>query len=391
MQHVTADQRRARLGRRHHLAPEHRTADVVQLAAGVVGLHATDPAGVHLAAMARMPLASRDPLERALYEDHTLIRMLGMRRTLFVVPHEVAPVVHSACTQAIAVRERKLLVQLLGDAGIARDAGRWLRTVERATLAALEARGEATAAQLTKDVPGLREKIPFGEGKKWAGVMGVSTRVLVLLAAEGRIVRGRPNGSWISSQYRWAPMENWLGGPLPEVATLDAQAELVRRWLARFGPGTIADLKWWTGLKVAEVKQAVATVGATEVDLDGAPGLVLADDTEFEPSPDPWVALLPALDPTIMGWTERDWYLGPHRPVLFDRSGNAGPTVWCDGRVVGGWAIRAGGEVVYRLLEDLGAEVAQAMEAEAVRVQAAVAGTRVTPRFRTPLEAELSA
>jgi hypothetical protein len=105
----------------------------------------------------------------------------------------------------------------------------------------------------------------------------------------------------------------------------------------------------------------------------------------------PWVALLPALDPTVMGWSGRDWYLGEHGPTLFDRNGNAGPTVWWDGRVVGGWASRADGEIAVRLLEDVGAEGAAAVEAAAGGLARWLGGVRVTPRFRTPLERELSA
>jgi hypothetical protein len=91
-----------------------------------------------------------------------------------------------------------------------------------------------------------------------------------------------------------------------------------------------------------------------------------------------------------MGWKEREWYLGPHAGLLFDRSGNAGPTVWRDGRVVGGWAQRRDGEVAVRLLEDVGADARAAVEAEAERLAAWLGDARVTPRFRTPLERELS-
>ena len=128
----------------------------------------------------------------------------------------------------------------------------------------------------------------------------------------------------------------------------------------------------------------------TEVDLDGTPGVVLADDEEPEPGTEPWAALLPALDPTPMGWRERGWFLGGHGAALFDRSGNIGPTVWWDGGIVGGWAQRPGGEVVFRLLEDPGAEAVAAVTAEAARLQDWLGPVRVTPRFRTPLERELS-
>jgi Winged helix DNA-binding domain len=92
-----------------------------------------------------------------------------------------------------------------------------------------------------------------------------------------------------------------------------------------------------------------------------------------------------------MGWKERAWYLGDHGKALFDTNGNAGPTVWADGRVVGGWAQRRDGEIAVRLLEDTGAEVAAAIDAEAARLGAWYGDVRTTPRFRTPLERELTA
>jgi len=92
-----------------------------------------------------------------------------------------------------------------------------------------------------------------------------------------------------------------------------------------------------------------------------------------------------------MGWRERGWFLGEHGPALFDRSGNIGPTVWWDGRIVGGWAQRPSGDIAFRLLEDAGAEAMAAITAEAERLQAWLGPVRVTPRFRTPLERELSA
>lgn len=126
-----------------------------------------------------------------------------------------------------------------------------------------------------------------------------------------------------------------------------------------------------------------------EVDLDGEPGVVLADDLEPVAEPAPWVALLPALDPTAMGWAARDWYVGGHREALFDRSGNIGPTVWSDGRVVGAWAQRASGEVVTRLFEDVGSDKAAAVEREAAGLTEWLGEVRVIPRFRTPAERDL--
>lgn len=214
---VGVPERRARLGRRHHLAAEHRADGPAGVADGVVALHATDPAGVYLAALARMRRAEIAAVERALYDDRSLVRMLGMRRTMFVVGVDLAPVVQAACTRTIAARERRRLVQHLEEAGVATDAGAWLADVEESAYRALEARGEATANELAAGEPRLRARLHFDEGKRPEARPAVTTRVLTLLAADGRIVRGRPRGGWTSSRYRWSTIDAWLPRGLPDL------------------------------------------------------------------------------------------------------------------------------------------------------------------------------
>ena len=392
MRRISDTERRARLVVRHHLAPSAKAADVVTLAGRLVGLHATDPATVFLSTAARLKNPTVEHVERALYDDRTLVRTLCMRRTLFVLPVELVAVVQAAVTDALAPGERKRTIRMIEENGIARDGARWLRQVEAQTLAAIEARGEATGAELAKAVPRLRKQIPYGEGKRWAGKMGMTSRVLFLLSCEQRVVRSRPQGSWTSTRYRWAPMSAWLPDGVPRMHRDEARPELVRRWLQAFGPGTVADIKWWTGWPLGPTRQAIAAVDTVDVELDdGSVGIVLADDDTPVQSPEPAAALLPSLDPTTMGWKERDWYLGAHRPAIFDTSGNAGPTVWWDGRIVGGWTQRTGGEIVWRLLDDIGADGRRAVEVEAERLEKWLAGTFVVARYSTPVNEELRA
>jgi hypothetical protein len=278
---------------------------------------------------------------------------------------------------------------MIEQAGIAADGAAWLEAAEAATLAELTARREATGAELAKAVPGLNHQIPVGEGTTWAGSIGLTTRVLFLLSTAQQIVRGRPKGSWTSSQYRWSPMEAWLPDGMPALEPGPARAELVRRYLAGFGPATTADIKWWTGWTVGHTKAALAAVGAVEVTLPEVPGWVLPDDLAPVRAPGRWVAFLPSLDPTTMGWQQRGFYLGDHGPALFDRNGNAGPTVWVDGRIVGGWAQRRSGEIVHRLLEDVGSEAAGAVAAAGADLETWLGPMRITPRFPTPVQKEL--
>ncbi len=385
-------ERRARVGVRHRLALAERTDDVRAIARSLVVLHATDPATVFLSVAARGRSLEPGHVEKALYEDRTLLRMLAMRRTMFVAPIELVPALQASCADALAHKQRKTYGRYLENAeGVGGDVSAWLSEVEAETHQALLTRGTATGAQLSKLVPRLRTQVDTAPGKSYSKPTSITTWVLVILGAEGRIVRGRPNGSWSSSQYTWAPIESWLPNGIPSLTAEQARAELVRKWLYAFGPAPESDIKWWTGWTLGEVRKTLARLDTAEVDLGGETGLILADDLDPVPAPDPWVALLPALDPTPMGWQSRDWYLGEHGPALFDRNGNVGPTIWCDGRIVGGWAQRTDGEIVWRLLEDIGSEAESHVAAEAARLTTWYGEVRPIPRFRTPLERELTA
>ena len=388
MRRVDAEERRARLARRHRLTSAVRAQDVGDAVRSVVAFHSSDPATVFLSAWARTRALEARRLESALYDERTLVRMLAMRRTLFVVPRELVPVVDAAASQAVAANERRKLEKLVGESRLSDDPAAWLDAAGAAALEAVEARGDASTSELTGDHPLLGERLRLGIGTRWEAEVRAASRVLLLLAAEGKIVRDRPRGGWTASQYRWVPIERL--GVLEPLDPAEARAQLVGLWLAAFGPATEADIRWWTGWTARDARTALASVPHAEVDLDGAVGYLLRDDVEPEPREEPAAALLPALDPTTMGWKERAWYLGPHASSLFDRNGNAGPTVWWEGRVVGGWAQRPDGEIAYRLLEDFGEDAERAVASEAERLAAWLGDVRVTPRFRTPLERELA-
>lgn len=337
-----------------------------------------------------MTTSSPAILEHEMYEDRTVLRLLAMRRTLFLVRIPDVPVVYAAASRGVAVTERKRTIKMLSDADVGPDPAAHLDELEAAGLAAVRERGEATTAELTALDPRLRQKITLARGTKWEATISVSQKVFFHLALDGRIGRGRPRGTWIGSQFRWSPIERWLPDGIARMHVDDARAELVRRWLRAFGPGTREDIRWWTGWTVAATRHALAGVGAIEVDLDGgAIGYVLPEDAGTSEPAEPWVALLPALDATTMGWKDREWYLGPHAPALFDRNGNAGPTIWADGRIVGGWAQRADGQIVPRLLEDVGAATSRAIDAEAGRLAEWIGPASVRSSFPTPLETEL--
>ena len=127
-----------------------------------------------------------------------------------------------------------------------------------------------------------------------------------------------------------------------------------------------------------------------EVALGDGAGYLAPDDLDPEGDVDPWVALVPGLDPTVMGWKDRVWYVGDYAPDLFDSNGNAGPTVWANGRVVGAWGQTERGEVVVKLFGRLDAATRKLVDAERDSLRSWLGDVRIRTRFATPLGKELA-
>jgi hypothetical protein len=294
-------------------------------------------------------------------------------------------IVQAGASRRVADAERRRLTGDVEKVGLHRDGARWLSQASNEVLAALAGGREATSSELRDEIALLEGAITYGEGKSWGGRAPVGPRVLTTLSAAGQIVRAHNGGGWPVSRPRWALMSSWLGAELSPPSQEEGVAGLVERWLRTFGPGTETDIKWWLGSTLGAVRKSLTDLDAVEVDLDGRVGYVLPHDVDNSDPIGPWAALLPPLDPTTMGWFERDWYLGAYKAQLFDTSGNAGPTVWWDGRIVGGWRQTEEGGVELQMLEDVGAEGMGAIESEAARLAEWLSGVRVMPRFPSPL------
>ncbi len=371
MRRVSDPERRRRIAVRHALSPGHRLGDVAAVTRAMTVLHATEAATVHLAIAARSEGLTPEHVDTALYDTREVVKQLAMRRTLFVFPRELLPAAWGSASARVATAEGRRIAKAIAGAGIAEDGGAWLEAARSATLARL-ADGPATVAELRAAVPELAGMIGGDTDKPWDRAVSVAPWVLTHLGLDGAALRARNTGHWRLNKPSWTRAEDWLD-PLPE--SLDeaaGYARLVRSWLQTFGPGTPDDLRWWLGSTKTAVTRALFDVAAVPVSLDdGTTGWVSPDDTEDLAPVEPWAALLPTLDPTVMGWRARAFYLDPaHVPYLFDANGNAGTTAWWDGRIVGCWVQDGDGSVRLSLLEDVGAEGRTALDREAERLTA---------------------
>jgi hypothetical protein len=373
------------LARRHFLAPDSAADSIPKITGELVGLHATDPATPYLSLWARVPGFTVADLDAELYQRREVVKHLAMRRTLWVVRVADLPVVQAAASDRVADNERRRLVADVQKAGVATDGDRWLDRACEAVLAHLGEHGPASAKQLREALPELTGSYDPAPGKRWGGETPLSPRVLTVLSVRGDIVRGPNDGAWTVSRPRWTAVSHWLTTTSDAASLESARAQLVRTWLRAFGPATVTDIKWWFGNTLTWARHALRDIDAVEVDLDGTTGYALPDDLDPEPEPEPWGALLPGLDVTTMGWYDRDWYLGAHRSQVFDTTGNAGPTAWWNGRIVGGWGQDTDGRVQLRLLEDIGKDGERALSQQADALTEWLDGVRVSPRFPSPL------
>lgn len=381
---MSDDERRGRLAIRHALLPSARVTTVEAAVGAMTCLHATEPANVYLSAHARSG-ATRADIERALFDDRTVVRQLAMRRTVFAFPRDLLPAVWGSASARVAAQLGTRLAKEVEAAGLAADGQAWLREVCAAVLAELGT-APATTTMLRERIPMLDVRLQMAPGKSYGGEFPVAPRVLSTLAADGVVLRGRNDGGWKTTRPYWTLASEWLG---EEVAALDERAgyaALVESWLRTFGPGTEADVVWWLGATKGAVRRALADVSAVEVELaDGTPAWLLPDDVDEVASPEDWAALLPALDPTTMGWKQRDFYLGEHTAKIFDSNGNGGPTMWWNGRIVGGWTQEPDGTVVLVPAAPLPRGARAPLETEAERLTAWLDGDVVRSIYQSPL------
>ena len=381
VRHVDDRERRARLALRSGLAPSARAGSLPEVLDLVGALHSTEQATVHLAVAARTEGVGAADVEQALWSDRTVVKQHAMRQTLFGFSPDLLPAVWGSAAARTARMVERSTVKGAAEAGFDDPQG-WVEEACAAALEALSDGGEVTPAELVERVPALRVRLVSGSGK-WRAEVPAERRVLNLLGARGEVVRAGNRSHWRgSARPTWAATR----AVLPDVGEpWDEQrgyAALVARWLRAFGPGTEADVVWWLGATKTAVRRAFADLEAVAVSLDGGEvGWLLPDDVEpVEPhAVEPWAALLPVLDPTTMGWRERDFHLDPADvPYLFDSVGNAGTTAWWNGRIVGCWVQDEGGDVRVVSRGELSGDATRALGVEAERLTAWLDGVRVT-------------
>lgn len=302
----------------HHLLS--RPGDsVVATAAAVIGLHNTSPVSPYLSLRARNPGFHRADFDAAAWDRWDLVRFRAMRMTMFVFPGELAEIAAAATRH---LRER-WAVRWLRDVGM--SAAYYDELANRIEEALAD--GPLTSRAL-RSCLGVAKEVPLP---------GVVSR----MCDTGRLVGGRPPRAWrspVREYHRWTDVVPNID--LDRWDEMAAIRELLRRYVESYGPVTVNDMAWWTGIGKAKCRQALVDLGdeIEEVVVDGWSGPLLRVAGDASRQLDDHVKALPLLDPYVQGYRDRERFLDPARhDYVYDGGGNSAATVVHRGRVIGVW------------------------------------------------------
>jgi Winged helix DNA-binding domain len=311
---------------RHRLDRRAPAGSLVEVTRALCGVHAQLAASAELALWARVKGLRRDDVREALEEERTLVKTWAMRGTLHL----------------LAADDLALFVAVLGpqwdDPG-----GAWLRGfgvtkeqydailvgVPRALGARPKTREQLADKLAELGGPELRERLLSG----WGALLKPSARRgdLAFGPNRGRNVTFVRPDRWLHTFVRITDEEAWR----------EAQREVVRRFLAAYGPATADDLGRWLGLR-AGLKRMLRELEdeLVEVEVAGSAAWLLAADLDaLQGAAKPkTVRLLPAFDPYVVGFRPRSLLVdAAHEARVFRPQAWFSPVLLVDGLAVGVW------------------------------------------------------
>lgn len=378
---------------RHGLLPDSPPASLTEAVVAVLALHATEPATAYLSLWARLPGFTPAALDAALYDQRVLVRTAAMRATVHIVAADDLPYFHHACAPVRRQLDDSARRYIIARMGLGDDAAAYIDDLQCQVVSQLGSSGPATAAELARAIPALKSPIPYTVGR-YVGSFTIASRLVPAMCTSGLLVRARVRGTWRSSQCEYDLLARWLPGTdLNSTQPRQAVAWLVRRYLRQFGPVTVRDAAWWTGLPARDIAGALSDLGgevaAVSLQDQTEPHMILASDLPAllalpgEPPAAAW--LLPSLDPLIMGYAGRSRFLSPEDVAkVFDRAGNALPTAWVGGRVVGLWSQDASGRVKCHPFVPLEHDALDSLENRAAALTNFLGGTVIPYRTHSP-------
>lgn len=291
----------------------------------VFGIYGFAPT-CYLSHLVRDPGFKFSKLDEALYQEHTAVRVRAMRYAVFVVPAELLPTVFQATKeQALLVEKRLHKLAKLSDAEFIDVSAAVEKILGPTTMETREIK-----AALPGPLGSVRDNLRY---------------VIAYMCAQGRLVRSNVKGGWRSNQHEYARLPEWLPDvDLDAISPEQGRVNLARLYVDSYGPVTLDDFKWWSGLRSEAALLALTGLGdeLVRVTAAGQEHYFLARHLDalqstLDHSPD-GLHLLPLWDAYLMAYRFRERFLPPiYYDTIYDKAGNGTNTILVDGVAAGVW------------------------------------------------------
>ncbi|MFX1319177.1 MAG: winged helix DNA-binding domain-containing protein [Promethearchaeota archaeon] len=323
---------------KQHLLHTSLANTVLEVVNDIIALHATSATSPYLSLFARMAKFQRGSLDRELYANRNLIRLASMRRTLFILPTATAPMVFQATRAAKATSAEQLKVWGIPQSEYQRIAD--------SIYAALKDGPQPLRIIKQSMSPGLIRTIKLPVGKQVASMTNINV-VMTILVQHGKVFSEKYTDPILTRhENRYALMGIvYPQLDLESISHEDAQVQLLKRYIEVFGPVNEEDAAWWTGIGKSQIRTAMALLEPelVQIQIKGSLGEYVMLESDFAamkkfkaPRSLP-ALLLPYEDPYPKGYSIRNRLVKPeHEDKVYIR-GEAQPTVWVNGKIIGTW------------------------------------------------------
>ncbi len=307
-----------------YLSTDSPAPGILEIAERHVGLHAKRPQTPYLTVQARLPGFTRGQLDQLIYEERGLLRTHCMRGTVHLLPLSQYRTVLAATSGQLDGMYRRAFSHLEN-----KD------EIESAIVEVIEQRGPLSHTAVAAALPFQVDERDL-------------YRLINELCTRGILIKSTVVGSWRSNVYNYELLRRWQPAiPEGETDRTRAQAQLVERYLAAYAPASLADISWWTGLSQAQVKKNLTRMTRRPISVDfealGYSAYILEDQLgqleAWKPPRETEVLFLPAFDPYIVAYIQRERMIDPGRynQVFRGIAGLIEPVILADGRIIGTW------------------------------------------------------